>query len=57
MAQCKDCGAPYGCGCQLVNGRCSACNYAYQQSLVVPQLPQPIPSQSSPIPNVTSTSQ
>ena len=50
MANCKDCGASFGCGCQLVNGRCSACNYAYQQSLIVPQLP----SQPVQIQNVTS---
>jgi hypothetical protein len=28
----KDCGLPVGCGCQLIQGRCSACNYAYIQS-------------------------
>lgn len=31
-AKCKDCGIPVGCGCQLIQGRCSACNYAYIQS-------------------------
>ena len=32
MANCKDCGAKFSCGCSLVNGRCSKCNYTYQQS-------------------------
>lgn len=25
MAQCKNCGAKVGCGCQLKNGLCPAC--------------------------------
>jgi NMD protein affecting ribosome stability and mRNA decay len=25
MAQCKNCGTKFGCGCQLTNGLCSAC--------------------------------
>jgi len=33
MAKCKDCHIPVECGCQLIQGRCSACNYTYQQSL------------------------
>ena len=30
-AICKKCGAKFGCGCQLINGLCSACYYASQQ--------------------------
>ena len=26
MANCRDCGIKVGCGCQLINGLCSACN-------------------------------
>ena len=26
MAKCIDCGAPASCSCQLIKGRCSACN-------------------------------
>ena len=26
MAQCRNCGAKFGCGCQLINGLCAACN-------------------------------
>lgn len=26
MANCKGCGMKVGCGCQLINGLCSACN-------------------------------
>lgn len=40
MAKCKDCNIPVGCGCSLIGGRCSACNYKYQEILkgnVVPQ--------------------
>ncbi len=33
MANCKKCGTKVGCGCQLVNGYCSACNYAVQQEI------------------------
>jgi hypothetical protein len=25
MAQCRNCGAKFGCGCQLTNGLCAAC--------------------------------
>jgi hypothetical protein len=32
MANCRNCGAKVGCGCQLINGLCSACNYAAQQA-------------------------
>lgn len=39
MANCIDCGTKVSCGCQLVKGRCSACNYKYQQSLIVPVKP------------------
>lgn len=28
MANCKSCGIKVGCGCQLINGLCSACNNA-----------------------------
>jgi hypothetical protein len=31
MANCKRCLVKVGCGCQLVNGYCSACNYAVKQ--------------------------
>lgn len=31
MANCTACGVKVGCGCQLVNGMCSACNYASKQ--------------------------
>lgn len=33
MANCKRCKVKVGCGCQLVNGYCSACNYAVQQEI------------------------
>lgn len=36
---CKDCGASFSCGCQLTKGRCSSCNYIYQQSLKEPVKP------------------
>jgi len=26
MANCRKCGAKFGCGCQLINGLCAACN-------------------------------
>lgn len=26
MAQCANCGAKVGCGCQLTNGLCAHCN-------------------------------
>jgi hypothetical protein len=31
MASCKKCGANVGCGCQLINGLCAACNAALKQ--------------------------
>lgn len=31
MARCQKCGANVGCGCQLINGLCSACNSAVKQ--------------------------
>ena len=31
MANCKRCQVIVGCGCQLTNGYCSACNYAIKQ--------------------------
>ena len=31
MAICKKCGAKVGCGCQLINGLCAACNGAVKQ--------------------------
>ena len=31
MANCTACGVKVGCGCQLVNGMCSACNHASKQ--------------------------
>jgi hypothetical protein len=32
MASCRNCGAKFGCGCQLINGLCAACNAATKQS-------------------------
>lgn len=32
MANCRNCGIRVGCGCQLINGLCSACNNAVQQA-------------------------
>ena len=32
MANCTSCGLKVSCGCQLVNGMCSACNYAAQKA-------------------------
>jgi len=32
MANCRNCGAKFGCGCQLINGLCSACNAAVKQA-------------------------
>ena len=31
MANCKRCHTKVGCGCQLINGLCSACNNAAKQ--------------------------
>lgn len=31
MASCKKCRANVGCGCQLINGLCAACNAAAKQ--------------------------
>lgn len=28
MAKCRNCGTNVGCGCQLINGLCAACNAA-----------------------------
>jgi hypothetical protein len=33
MAQCKNCGAKVGCGCQLINGLCATCNAIAQQGI------------------------
>ena len=32
MANCRNCGVKVGCGCQLINGLCSACNAALKQA-------------------------
>lgn len=32
MAKCRNCGANVGCGCQLINGLCAACNGAVKQA-------------------------
>lgn len=32
MANCRNCGVKVGCGCQLINGLCSACNNALKQA-------------------------
>ena len=32
MANCRNCGVKVGCGCQLINGLCSACNAALKQT-------------------------
>jgi hypothetical protein len=32
MANCRNCGLKVGCGCQLINGLCSACNAAIKQT-------------------------
>lgn len=32
MANCRNCGTKVGCGCQLVNGLCAACNMAIKQA-------------------------
>ena len=31
MASCRNCGAKFGCGCQLINGLCAACHAAAAQ--------------------------
>jgi hypothetical protein len=31
MATCRNCGTKVGCGCQLTNGLCAACNGAVRQ--------------------------
>jgi hypothetical protein len=33
MANCRNCGAKFGCGCQLINGLCAACNEAVQKGI------------------------
>ena len=37
MANCKRCQVKVGCGCQLVNGYCSPCNYAIKQAEEIKQ--------------------
>ena len=37
MANCKRCHTKVGCGCQLVNGYCSACTYAVKQEEEIKQ--------------------
>lgn len=32
MANCRNCGMRVGCGCQLINGLCSACHNAVSQA-------------------------
>ncbi len=32
MAKCRNCGANVGCGCQLTNGLCAACNAAVKRT-------------------------
>ena len=32
MANCRGCGLSVGCGCQLINGLCSACHYKLMQA-------------------------
>lgn len=32
MANCRECGLKVGCGCQLINGLCSACNNKLKQA-------------------------
>ena len=32
MAKCSKCGIDVGCGCNLINGLCSACNAALKQT-------------------------
>lgn len=32
MANCRNCGTRVGCGCQLINGLCSACYHATKQA-------------------------
>jgi hypothetical protein len=33
MAQCRNCGAKFGCGCQLINGLCGACDAAIKKGI------------------------
>ena len=37
MANCKRCHVKVGCGCQLINGYCSPCNYAIKQEEIKQQ--------------------
>ena len=37
MANCKRCHVKVGCGCQLINGYCSPCNYAIKQEEEIKQ--------------------
>lgn len=32
MANCRDCGIKVGCGCQLINGLCAACNQKLKEA-------------------------
>ena len=33
MAQCRNCGMKVGCGCQLINGLCHACNATIKKGI------------------------
>lgn len=33
MAQCRNCGIKFGCGCQLTNGLCGACHAAITKGI------------------------
>lgn len=37
MANCRKCGAKFGCGCQLINGLCAACNLAEKEANQIKQ--------------------
>jgi NMD protein affecting ribosome stability and mRNA decay len=37
MANCSKCGTKVGCGCQLTNGMCAACNSAKNNTTNVTQ--------------------
>lgn len=34
MSQCRNCGTKVGCGCQLINGLCTACNDLLKKGLL-----------------------
>ena len=38
MPNCRNCGIKVGCGCQLVDGLCSACNYAAKKGIMASQV-------------------